>query len=48
LEKISDFLEPNEEIILQGINHEFSLNLKSLQEANEILEQQRYRRLINK
>jgi len=45
LEKISDFLEPNEEIILQGINQEFSLNLKSLQEASEILEQQRYRRL---
>ena len=45
LEKISDFLEPNEEIILQGINQEFSSNLKSLQEANEILEQQRYRRL---
>jgi len=45
LEKIADFLEPNEEIILQGINYEFSLNLKSLQDASEILEQQRYRRL---
>ena len=47
LEKIADFLEPNEETILNGINSEFSLNSKSLQDASEILEKQRYRRLAH-
>lgn len=45
LEKISDFLAPNESVILNGINQEFSLNLKSLQDTSEILERQRYIRL---
>ena len=45
LEKISDFLAPNESVILSGINKEFSLNLKTLQDASEILERQRYIRL---
>lgn len=45
LEKISDFLAPNESVILNGINQEFSLNLKSLQDASELLERQRYIRL---
>ena len=45
LEKISDFLAPNESVILRGINQEFSLNLKSLQDASELLERQCYIRL---
>lgn len=45
LEKIAKFLVPNESVILSGINREFSLNLKSLQEAGELLERQRYTRL---
>lgn len=42
LEKISAFLVPDENSILNGINKEFSLDLKSLQDASEILESQRY------
>lgn len=45
LEKIANFLTPNESVILNGINREFSLNLKSLQDAGELLERQRYIRL---
>ena len=45
LEKIANFLVPNESVILSGINREFSLNLKSLQDAGELLERQRYIRL---
>ena len=45
LEKIAYFLAPNESVILNGINREFSLNLKSLQDAGELLERQRYIRL---
>ena len=45
LEKISSILVPNESVILNGINQEFSLNLKSLQDASELLERQRYIRL---
>ena len=45
LEDISKFLRPNESLILDGINREFSLTLKSLQDAGEILERQRYVRL---
>ena len=45
LETISDSLTPNESVILNGINQEFSLNLKTLQDASEILERQRYIRL---
>lgn len=45
LEKIADFLVPDEFTILNGINREFSLNLKSLQDAEELLEHQRYVRL---
>ena len=45
LEKIAKFLVPNESVILSGINREFSLNLKSLQEAGALLERQRYTRL---
>ena len=42
LEKIAGFLAPNESAILNGINQEFSLHLKSLQDTSEILENQRY------
>ena len=45
LKKIADFLVPNEAVILNGINRAFSLNLKSLQDAGELLERQRYIRL---
>ena len=45
LEKIANFLVPNESVILSGINREFSLNLKSLQDAGDLLERQRYIRL---
>lgn len=45
LNKIATFLVPNESVILNGINQEFSLNLKSLQDAGELLERQRYIRL---
>ena len=45
LQKIADFLVPNESVILSGINREFSLNLKTLQDAAELLERQRYVRL---
>ena len=47
LEKIADFLIPNESFILDGINQEFSLKLTSLQDAGEILERQRYIRLAH-
>lgn len=47
LEKIADFLIPNESSILNGINKEFSLDLKSLQAAGELLEHQRYIRLAH-
>ena len=42
---IAAFLLPNENLILDGINREFTLTLKSLQDAGEILERQRYIRL---
>ena len=45
LEEIAEFLKPSEITILNGINQEFSLKLKSLQEATEVLENQRYIRL---
>ena len=45
LEDIAAFLHPNESLILDGINREFTLTLKSLQDAGEILEHQRYIRL---
>ena len=44
LHEIAQFLQPDEKVILVGINREFSLNLTSLQEADEILEKQRYLR----
>ena len=44
-EDIAVFLRPNESLILDGINREFTLTLKSLQDAGEILERQRYIRL---
>lgn len=45
LEDIAAFLRANESLILDGINREFTLTLKSLQDAGEILERQRYIRL---
>lgn len=45
LEQIAEFLQPNENSIIAGINHEFGLRLKSLQDAGELLENQRYTRL---
>ena len=44
-EDIAVFFRPNESLILDGINREFTLTLKSLQDAREILERQRYIRL---
>lgn len=38
-------LKPNEISILNGINHEFNLNLTSLKDAGKLLEHQRYIRL---
>ena len=45
LEDIAAFLRPNENVIIDGINHEFSLKLNSLKDASEILDRQRYIRL---
>ncbi|MBR0261940.1 MAG: AlwI family type II restriction endonuclease [Selenomonadaceae bacterium] len=45
LEDIAAFLRPNENVILDGINHEFALKLNSLKDASEILDRQRYIRL---
>ena len=47
LEKIAVFLLQNESAILNGINREFSLNLKSLKDAGKLLEHQRYIRLTH-
>jgi len=45
LQQIASFLQPNEVSILNGINHEFNLNLISLKDAGKLLEHQRYIRL---
>lgn len=45
LSQIALFLKPKEFSILNGINQEFNLDLKSLQDASELLERQRYLRL---
>ena len=45
LEDIAAFLRPNENVIIDGINHEFALKLNSLKDASEILDRQRYIRL---
>lgn len=45
LQQIASFLQPNEVSILNGINHEFNLNLMSLKDAGKLLENQRYLRL---
>lgn len=45
LKQIAEFLQPNENSILDGINNEFNLRLKSLKDAGELLENQRYIRL---
>jgi len=45
LNEIADFLAVDENSVLCGINKEFSLNLKSVNEANILLEKQRYKRL---
>ena len=42
LEDIATVLLPNENVILNGINREFALKLKSLNDAVEILDRQRY------
>ena len=47
LEKIAEFLVPNESSILDGVNKEFELDLKSLQAAGKLLEHQRYIRLAH-
>lgn len=44
-EDIAAFLRPDESVILDGINREFALKLKSLKDAAEILDRQRYIRL---
>lgn len=44
LNQIASFLQPDESVILDGINHEFSLNLKSLHSASQLVEHQRYLR----
>ena len=45
LKQIASFLQADESTILDNINREFSLNLKSLQAAGELVERQRYVRL---
>lgn len=45
LNDINEIFAPNETAILNGINKEFSLDLKSMREASLILEKQRYKRL---
>ena len=45
LAEIAPFLQTDESAILDGINREFSLNLKSLQAAGELVSRQRYLRL---
>lgn len=45
LKQIAEFLQPNENSILDGINHEFRLNLTSIKDAGTLLENQRYIRL---
>ena len=45
LKQIAEFLQPNETSILNGINNEFNLRLKSLKDTEELLENQRYIRL---
>lgn len=47
LAKIADFLTPNEPDILNGINCEFSLHLKSLRDASKLLDHQRYIRFTH-
>lgn len=44
LNQIASFLQPDESVLLDGINHEFSLNLKSLRSASQLVERQRYLR----
>ena len=44
-EDIAAFLRPDESVILDGINREFALKLKSLKDAGKILDCQRYIRL---
>ena len=45
LKQIAEFLQPNENSIIDGINHEFRLNLTSIKDADALLEKQRYTRL---
>lgn len=45
LNEISNILITNENLILNGINKEFSLNLKSMETAGLVIEKERYTRL---
>lgn len=47
LSEISLILTPNEAAIINGVNAEFSLNLSSLKEADDLLEKQRYIRFAH-
>ena len=47
LAEISPVLAPNEDVVTAGINKEFALKLRSLHEATEILDRQRYIRLAH-
>lgn len=47
LSEISPILTPDEAAIIEGVNEEFSLNLKSLKDADELLEKQRYLRFAH-
>ena len=47
LSEISPVLAPNEVAVIAGINKEFALKLHSLHEAAEILDRQRYIRLVH-
>lgn len=47
LAEISPLLAPNEDAVIAGINKEFALKLRSLHEATEILDHQRYIRLTH-
>ena len=47
LDKIDDCLILNEQNIINGINKEFGVNIKSLVDANKVLEDDRYKRFLH-
>ncbi|MBR0519143.1 AlwI family type II restriction endonuclease, partial [bacterium] len=47
LDEIDNCLILNEQIIINGINKEFGVNVKSLLEANKVLKDDRYKRFLH-